>query len=166
MKKGFTLVELLAVIVILAIIALIATPIVLSVIKQSEIGAFRTSILNASKTIEYYLLKNELKKIPETGIEVTNLNIQSTLISGKFITENGEIISSYITDGKYCAYGTMDNLLIEEGCSNLDTTPPEVDDTNFILISTSSTVRVVLNNKVAEDLESGIKKYMKNERKP
>lgn len=36
MKKGFTLVELLAVIVILAIIGLIVTPQVLSMIKHSE----------------------------------------------------------------------------------------------------------------------------------
>lgn len=39
MKKGFTLVELLAVIVILAIIALIATPIVLSIINDSKRAA-------------------------------------------------------------------------------------------------------------------------------
>ncbi len=36
MKNGFTLVELLAVIVILAIIALIATPIVLSIIDDTK----------------------------------------------------------------------------------------------------------------------------------
>ena len=38
-KKGFTLVELLAVIVILAIIALISTPIILGVIEKTRIGA-------------------------------------------------------------------------------------------------------------------------------
>lgn len=40
-KKGFTLVELLAVIVIIAVIALITTPIVLNVIQNSKINAFK-----------------------------------------------------------------------------------------------------------------------------
>lgn len=42
-KKGFTLVELLAVIVILAIIALIATPIILNVIDNAKEGATKNS---------------------------------------------------------------------------------------------------------------------------
>ena len=42
-KKGFTLVELLAVIVILAIIALIATPIILNVIDNAKEGAAKNS---------------------------------------------------------------------------------------------------------------------------
>lgn len=37
--KGFTLVELLAIIVILAIIALITTPVILNVIKKSRLNA-------------------------------------------------------------------------------------------------------------------------------
>ena len=54
-KKGFTLVELLAVIVILAIIALIATPIILNVIndakKQAALESFKGYIDGAEKTI-------------------------------------------------------------------------------------------------------------------
>ena len=42
-KKGFTLVELLAVIVILAIIALIATPLILNVIDNAKKGAAEAS---------------------------------------------------------------------------------------------------------------------------
>ena len=54
-NKGFTLVELLAVIVILAIIALIATPIILNVIsdakKQAALESFKGYIDGAEKTI-------------------------------------------------------------------------------------------------------------------
>lgn len=61
-KKGFTLVELLAVIVILAIIALIATPIVIKVIGTSEEGAAKVSASNYLKAVETsyaaYMMKN------------------------------------------------------------------------------------------------------------
>lgn len=55
-KKGFTLVELLAVIVILAIIALIATPIVINVVNESREKANLRSIESYAKAYEtaYY----------------------------------------------------------------------------------------------------------------
>lgn len=51
-KKGFTLVELLAVIVILAIIALIATPIILGVIDDARKGAAKSSALGFVDAVE------------------------------------------------------------------------------------------------------------------
>ncbi|MDD3392807.1 MAG: prepilin-type N-terminal cleavage/methylation domain-containing protein, partial [Bacilli bacterium] len=42
-NKGFTLVELLAVIVILAIIALIATPLIMNIINEAKEGAAKDS---------------------------------------------------------------------------------------------------------------------------
>ena len=62
-KKGFTLVELLAVIVILAIIALIATPIILNVIsdakKQAALESFKGYIDGAEKAIVLNELEDE-----------------------------------------------------------------------------------------------------------
>ena len=43
-KKAFTLIELIAVLVILAILALIVTPLVMSIIKKARISADRWSI--------------------------------------------------------------------------------------------------------------------------
>lgn len=61
-NKGFTLVELLAVIVILAVIALIATPVVLSMIESSRKGAAESSMLSyvdaTEKTIVTALMSN------------------------------------------------------------------------------------------------------------
>lgn len=51
-KKGFSLVELIAVIVILALISLIATPIVLNIIKDSQLSSFKSSVNGVKKAIE------------------------------------------------------------------------------------------------------------------
>ena len=51
-QKGFTLVELLAVIVILAVIALIATPQVLSMIESSRKGAAESSVISYVVAVE------------------------------------------------------------------------------------------------------------------
>ena len=76
-QKGFTLVELLAVIVILAIIALIATPIILGIIKdtkekanQRSLEMYEDAIKNAlvmenkeTKAGRYYSKKEDNGKI-------------------------------------------------------------------------------------------------------
>ncbi len=56
-KKGFTLVELLAVIVILAIIALIATPIIMNVVNNARLEAAKRSVEGYAKALEssYYI---------------------------------------------------------------------------------------------------------------
>ena len=51
-KKGFTLVELLAVIILLAVIALIATPIILNVINDSRESATMDSVSGIYHAIE------------------------------------------------------------------------------------------------------------------
>lgn len=57
-KKGFTLVELLAVIVILAVIALIAVPQVLNMIEKARIGSAEDSAYSYVKAVENTLIAN------------------------------------------------------------------------------------------------------------
>ena len=59
-KKGFTLVELLAVIVILAIIALIATPIILNVINDAKKEAAKDSFYGYMDAIEKAIIVNDI----------------------------------------------------------------------------------------------------------
>ena len=61
-KKGFTLVELLAVIVILAIIALISTPIILGVIDKAKKGAAEQSALGYIDAVEKQIVYNQVKE--------------------------------------------------------------------------------------------------------
>ena len=68
-KKGFTLVELLAVIVILAIIALIATPIILNVIDNAKEGSAKNSAYGYIDAVEKANAQQILK---ESNISVLN----------------------------------------------------------------------------------------------
>lgn len=64
-KIGFTLVELLAVIVILSIIMTITVPIILVQVKKAEKRSFEISVELVKKNTEDYLLKHELKRLPD-----------------------------------------------------------------------------------------------------
>ena len=60
-KKGFTLVELLAVIVVLAIIALIAVPVVINIIKSAQRGAFKSSAYGILESAKIYYLSGKVQ---------------------------------------------------------------------------------------------------------
>ena len=51
-KKGFTLIELIAVLVIMAIIALIVTPLVMNIIRKARAAADRRSVDAYGRSIE------------------------------------------------------------------------------------------------------------------
>ncbi len=74
-KKGFTLIELIAVLVIMAIIALIATPLVMNIIRKARISADKRSIDAYGRSVELaiagYLL--DTGKFPT---EVSQLTIE------------------------------------------------------------------------------------------
>ena len=75
-NKGFTLVELLAVIVILALIALIATPIILNVINDAKKQAAKDSAYGYMDAVEKYIVSSELedKSIQDGRYSVEELN--------------------------------------------------------------------------------------------
>lgn len=71
-KDGFTLVELLAVIVILAIVLAIAIPGIAGIVKSATKGAFKSDARMVLKQLEYEKLKNE--SFDPTDINKDNIN--------------------------------------------------------------------------------------------
>ena len=91
-NKGFTLVELLAVIVILAIIALIATPIILNVINDAKKQAAKDSAYGYMDAVEKYIVSSELedKSIQDGTYSVEKLNSMGVSVKGS-TPDNGNI---------------------------------------------------------------------------
>ena len=91
-NKGFTLVELLAVIVILALIALIATPIILNVINDAKKQAAKDSAYGYMDAVEKYIVSSELedKSIKDGTYRVEELNSMGVSVKGS-TPDNGTI---------------------------------------------------------------------------
>jgi len=108
MNKGFTLVELLAVIIILAVIALITTPIVLNVIDKSNLSALKTSAHMVIKAGDLYFQENQLNEqaIKEETFILPDsadiLDLDGKAPNGEIrINKNGKIALA-IFDDEYC----------------------------------------------------------------
>ena len=99
-KKGFTLIELIAVLVILAILTLIVTPLVMSIIKKARISADKRSIDAYGRSIE--------------------LAIASYLLDeGKFPTSIDELTIEYTGDEVVCSTTQLnsDSSVYLTGCT-------------------------------------------------
>ena len=84
MKKGFTLVELLAVIVVIAVISLISVPLVLGNIESSKQASFKASANEVIDAARAYVSKyDEDNDFPIGGIDVTTTNLKA----GKLISK-------------------------------------------------------------------------------
>ena len=115
-KKGFTLVELLAVIVILAIIALIATPTILGVIEKAKKGAAESSALGYIDAVEKQVMINEVDtnatKFKDRAYSVEELKNLGITIKGS-APSNGVVV---ISKGNVTRYDlTFDNYIVTNG---------------------------------------------------
>ena len=126
-NKGFTLVELLAVIVILALIALIATPIILNVINDAKKQAAKDSAYGYMDAVEKYIVSSELedKSIQDRTYSVEELNSMGVSVKGS-TPDNGNIeiknssVKSYDIgiDGYVVSNGKVDKVSTTKSFKN------------------------------------------------
>ena len=94
-RKGFTLVELLAVIVILAIILLIAVLSIMGVVNRAKKDAFKNDLISVIKATQLYETKNNFTPIPDDGLSVSSkiipLDNDDKFVSGLIKKVNGKI---------------------------------------------------------------------------
>ena len=130
-KKGFTLIELISVLVIMAIIALIATPLVMSIIRKSRVSADKRSIDAYGRSIELaiagYLLDNgkfptEVSQLTieysgnEVVCETTRINPDTSVYLAGCTVGGRSVEYTYGTDKMptYAAYQVGDTVTYNE----------------------------------------------------
>ena len=128
-KKGFTLIEVLAVIIILGIIALISVPVVIGIINNARKGAFKASVQSIFRSYETYEAEHYFdvkEKISILDLPLTN---KETFISGRVYKKEEITRVENVSNGSYCASGTLENVQIIDGdCGLLDLTPPVIEN--------------------------------------
>lgn len=114
-EKGLTLVELLAVIVILGIIAAIAVPAIGNVIENSRVKAIKADALNAIAAAELYLLENEA---PNGGkVTITDL-VEKGYLDEAGTFKKDESAGVNVSDSKKTFSGDGENSKVTLTFSN------------------------------------------------
>lgn len=149
-SKGFTFPELLAVIVILAIIALIATPVVMNVVEKSKKNAAERAVENLEHTAElYYYEKGILSEVTFNCTYGVCYNDDEVLdIKGKgpdegtiIISKDGIItLNSILVNGYACHKENDKYTCIKSNANNGSGTIITVNGTNKIDIDNKTKV--------------------------
>ena len=110
MKKGFTLVELLAAIVILSIILIIAIPKITDVITDSKKDSFLSSAKAILRDLDYKNLENvTLNETSLSSLSITSLSSEDYDLNTSTIYMNdGKLYLNLVGKGKFNGYFTCD----------------------------------------------------------
>jgi len=123
-KRGFTLIELIAVLVIMAILALIVTPLVMNIIRKAKISARKRSVDAYGRSVELAIASHLLDTgtfptnadLPNLQVEYSGSNVVCNVMAmkengGLYLSEckvnNVDVKDSSTEDGWY-HYGTRD----------------------------------------------------------
>ena len=107
-KKGFTLIELIAVLVIMAIIALIVTPLVMSIIRKSKISARKRSVDAYGRSVELAIASYLL----DTGTFPTDLHSLTVEYSGNTVVCN--VMQMKENGGLYMSECSVNNVEVKD----------------------------------------------------
>ena len=115
MKKGFTLVELIAIITLLGLIIVIVVPVTNYIIDKREKDAFKVSVYGLLTAIDEEYASNG-KTFPSGGLNTKNIDIdinnKEQFTKGKIIYKDNTYYADRISNGKYCISGTRNDLAI------------------------------------------------------
>ena len=176
-KSAFTLVELLAVIVILGIIGLITLPIISKNIETSRIDMYRSNVQTVLEASKEYVSKNTKNHdYPMGGLDIKKIDVKNNSFKSGTINrcpiknyegsecaknniEPGEIYVQNVYDGRYCANGTKQNIIVQkvknkEECETIDSTGPEL---TLKLVKTTKDSMLI--NAYGYDSQTEILKY-------
>ena len=167
MKKGFTLIEILAVIIVLAIVSVIAAPSLIGVINKSRLNALKSSaygLINASNL--YYTqyqnsqnIRFDINDNIATSSDTSNkLKYKGNIKEGTtIIKSNGQTVVC-VTDGKNSAYKNYNeskvSLISGKACS--------IPSSTSIVYLDGEATLTELSNQELTDLVQSLKEDVDN----
>lgn len=114
-KRGFTLIEVLAIIIILGVLASITYPMVKSTIEKNRKKGFMSSIDAIIRTTKMYIASNTVTNDLVISYNDEKIKTENNhFISGTVEYIDGEINLRGFSDGEYCANGTPGNIVVEK----------------------------------------------------
>ena len=143
-KKAFTLIELLAVIMILAIISLIVTVSIGRLIDNARKETYKESVRGIIRSAELYMGKYVLANHKDpvypivftcdgtacsNGADKLDFNGEVPKSGTLTLIDHKTVKAEYLSSGKYCASGTKTELQVSKSCADIDITKPTVDGT-------------------------------------
>lgn len=160
-NKGYTLIEILLIMIVLIIVFLLAIPIVLDIIDSSKLGSFKSSVSNVFNAVDLYIANNKFVDISKSGIQIENnsaLNIKNNNFEKGLMIRNsdGKLELVYLIKENFCAKGTKDNLRVSDsGCGKLDDTEPN----NVEVLEFNKTENSITIFAKVDEPDSSIKNY-------
>lgn len=116
MKKGFTLMEVLVVVIVLGVIASVTFPVVKDIIEKNRVKTVRESLEGVIRSTQLYISANAISEDFTEPYNTTEIKMEKNKFkSGNIIYNDGEISLENFSDGDYCANGTKNNLQIIKG---------------------------------------------------
>ena len=173
---GFTLVELLATIVVIAVVSLITVPAVTAIIERTRKASFAKSAMNVNKISDNYYISNSaiFSKFNDITFDCNNVlcssqsspNIKNLNLGAEGAMGNGYVkiykggsVEFLLTNGKYCAEKNpnKEEVKIYNGnCEGIIIDNEKIRISSIKTTSTTSTIKVfgdVITGK------SGVSKY-------
>ena len=147
-KKGFTLVELLAVIVILAIVLIIAVPNIFNIITKTKKDALDIDAANIARNLDAKVLTGEVDIATFTKEDLDSIGVDSTKYEGFGVSlVNGKVVVSLAKDN-YIGENRLDSKVygIIFNDSNGDITRTD-DSIGLITTATATSITSDFDNE-------------------
>ena len=124
-QKGFTLVELLGVITLLALVGLISVPIISNVVNNSRLKAFKQTLNGIIDSARIHNAESNYSLFDNGEIDLTDGTIQfenlKEIEAGKIYYDGKEYYLEDVKNDRFCAVGVLGKYNIYEGECGSDT---------------------------------------------
>ena len=177
-KKGFTLVELMAVLIIVAVLALVLIPVVNGIVMSARKQTFKDTVsglidmaynfqseytLNNEKNVSYPMIINCDGEVCKNS-DGDTIDFKGLVpISGKFILESSSVVRAVaVSNGSLCAAGIKGEIVVSTNCIDVDLTGPVINDgkeAEINITATTNKITVSIPSDLMSDEETGVSGY-------